>query len=414
MRINGEIKPPADKSISHRAFILGALAKGRTSVFSSLESEDVKSTREALKALGVRISKSNDSYIIEGGNLTEPETLIDAGNSGTTARLLSGVLSGIKGVSIITGDSSLIKRPMARVIKPLRLMGADFMARQDRFMPMAIRGTDLKGITYDMDVASAQVKSAIILAGLKAEGVTSVTEPSLSRDHTERMLAFFGVRLKISGRNISLEGPQELTARDITVPGDPSSSAFPSVLAAATPGSELRVMGICLNPARTAFLNVLKRMGADITIENIKSSAGETVGDFIIKGSRLKGTVIEGDEIPGLIDEIPILAVAASLAEGRTIVRNAQELRVKEADRIASMVEGFASLGSHIKELEDGFVIDGPLKLRNGSVKTYSDHRIAMAFYILSMAADIDVQLDNNSCVDISYPNFFKDMKQLI
>ena len=414
MRINGEIRPPADKSISHRAFILGALAKGKTTVLSSLESEDVKSTREALITLGAKISKANDSWTVEGGDLREPSSIIDAGNSGTTARLLGGILSGIKGVSIITGDSSLTRRPMARVIKPLSLMGAEFMARQDRFLPIAVRGRNLKGINYDMDVASAQVKSAIIIAGLKAEGVTFVTEPSLSRDHTERMLAFFGAKINTSGRTVSLDGPQELYAREITVPGDPSSAAFPSVLAAAIPGSELRVTGVCLNPTRTAFLNVLKRMGADIIIENIRASAGETVGDFIIKGTMLKGTVIEGDEIPGLIDEIPILAIAAALAEGQTIVRNAKELRVKEADRIRALADGFASLGVQIKELEEGFIIDGPLKLRNGPVKTYSDHRIAMAFYILSIAADLDIALDNRSCVDISYPDFFKDMKQLI
>jgi 3-phosphoshikimate 1-carboxyvinyltransferase len=414
MRITGEVKPPSDKSISHRAFILGALAKGKTTIFSSLESEDVKSTREALKILGAKISKTDDSWTVEGGNLTEPSSIIDAGNSGTTARLLSGVLSGINGVSIMTGDSSLIKRPMARVIKPLTMMGAEFMARQDRFLPIAVKGRNLKGISYDMDIVSAQVKSAIIIAGLKADGITSVTEPSLSRDHTERMLAYFGAKLKTTGKKISLAGPQELYAKELTVPGDPSSAAFPSVLAAATPGSELRVTGICLNPTRTAFLNALKRMGADIILENIKASAGETIGDFIIKGSKLKGTIIEGDEIPGLIDEIPILAVAASLAEGQTVVRNAKELRVKEADRIKAIVEGFASLGAQIKELEDGFIINGPLKLRNGSVITYSDHRIAMAFYILSMAADLDIALDNNSCVDISYPNFFEDMKQLI
>ena len=414
MRINEEIRPPADKSISHRAFILGALAKGKTTVLSSLESEDVKSTREALIALGAKISKANDSWTVEGGDLREPSSIIDAGNSGTTARLLSGILSGIKGVSIITGDSSLKRRPMARVIKPLSLMGAEFMARQDRFLPIAVRGRNLRGINYDMDVASAQVKSAIIIAGLKADGITSVTEPSLSRDHTERMLAFFGAKINTSGRTVNLDGPQELYAREITVPGDPSSAAFPSVLAAAIPGSELRVTGVCLNPTRTAFLNVLKRMGADIIIENIRASAGETVGDFIIKGTRLKGTVIEGDEIPWLIDEIPTLAIAAALAEGQTIVRNAKELRVKEADRIRAVAEGFASLGVQIKELEDGFIIDGPLKLRNGSVKTYSDHRIAMSFYILSMAADLDIALDNRSCVDISYPDFFKDMKQLI
>jgi 3-phosphoshikimate 1-carboxyvinyltransferase len=227
------------------------------------------------------------------------------------------------------------------------------------------------------------------------------------------MVAFFGAKLNTSGRTVSLDGHQELYAREIAVPGDPSSAAFPAVLAAATPGSELRVIGVCLNPTRTAFLNVLKRMGADIILENIKASAGETVGDFIIKGSRLKGTVIEGDEIPGLIDEIPILAVAAALAEGQTTVRNAKELRVKEADRIRAVAEGFASLGAQINELEDGFIIDGPLNLRNGSIKTYSDHRIAMAFYILSMAVDIDIALDNISCVDISYPNFFEDMKQL-
>jgi len=413
MHIRGDITPPGDKSISHRACMFGALAHGTTTIKSALESLDGKSTRESMQALGADIHREGDRWLVTGGHLREPQNVIDAGNSGTTARLLCGILAGINGVSCITGDASLIRRPMARVIKPLSSMGACFMARQDRYLPMAVKGGKLTGITYAMDVASAQVKSAVLLAGLNADGTTVVIEPLKSRDHTERMLRSFGVELSGGENRISIQGGQHLEARDIEVPGDPSSAAFPAVLAATTPGSDLLIRNICLNPTRIAFLDVLRRMGAQVGFENYRETAGETIGDIRIQGARLTGTTIQGDEIPGLIDEIPVLAVAAACAEGRTLIRDARELRVKEADRIKAMVNGFAALGASVEELDDGMVIEGPLTLSGGRIQTASDHRIAMSFAVLAKARNIEIRLDDTACVDISYPGFFEDLARL-
>lgn len=413
MKINGEITPPGDKSISHRSFMFSSLAQGTTRIHDVLESKDVQSTREAMQSLGADIRNVDNIWEVTGGDLKEPAKVIDAGNSGTTARLISGICAGINGVTTITGDSSLVCRPMGRIIKPLEKMGAQFLAREGRYLPMAIQGGTLNGISYEMEVASAQVKSALLLAGLFARGTTTVKEPSKSRDHTERMLAHFGAHLVIDQNTISISGGQKLFAQDIYVPADPSSAAFPAVWAASTPGSEILIKNVCINPTRTGFMNVLERMGAHISIENTRETAGEPVADILIKGDTLRATVLEGDEIPKLIDEIPILVVAACLAQGRTIIKDASELRVKETDRIAAMVEGLSSLGIHVKEYSDGMEINGPLQPRSGSIKTYSDHRIAMSFYILAKTCDIDISLDNTSCVDISYPNFFSSMETL-
>jgi len=413
MTIHGELRVPGDKSISHRSFMLGALASGVTTVRRALESKDVQSTREALKALGARIEKTGDTWRVTGGILTEPAGVIDAGNSGTTARLLSGICAGINGVTTMTGDSSLVKRPMARVIRPLEKMGAAILARSERYLPMAVRGGSLTGISYEMDVASAQVKSAILLAGLKAEGLTVVKEPSLSRDHSERMLAYFGAKLDREGTSVSIRGPQGLSAREITVPSDPSSAAFPAVWAAATQGSEIVLRDVCMNPTRTGFISVLKRMGASLSLENERELSGEPVGDLVVKGGPLQATTVEGDEIPKLIDEIPILVVAACFAEGATVIRDASELRVKETDRISALVQGLASLGARIEETPDGLVLQGPLQLHGGSIRTFSDHRIAMSFYILSRIAGIDVEIDDRDCVDISFPGFFPLMESV-
>jgi len=413
MAIHGEITAPPDKSISHRAFMFGGLAKGITTIQNALESEDVKSTMGAMRALGIDIRKEGNRYLVKGAKPVEPSTVIDAGNSGTTARLLCGILAGIDGVTTITGDSSLVKRPMARVMKPLEAMGVEFMARKGGYLPMAVKGGRLTGISYGMEVASAQVKSALLLAGLNAEGETKVTESTRSRDHTERMLRFFGVNIQQDENLVSMTGGQELEARDITVPGDPSSAAFPIVWAAAVPGSELTVQNVCLNPTRTGFLDVLGRMGADIARVDVREMAGEKVGDLLVRGSELRATTIEGKEIPSLIDEIPILAVAASLATGTTVIRDAKELRVKETDRIMAMLQGFAALNAGAEELPDGMVIHGPLKFSSGSVRTFADHRIAMSFHILSRAAGINVDLDDRQCVAISYPGFFESMRAL-
>jgi 3-phosphoshikimate 1-carboxyvinyltransferase len=413
MAIHGEIVAPPDKSISHRAFMFGGLARGTTTIKNALESEDVKSTRGAMQALGIDIRKDGDTYLVQGSRPVEPVTVINAGNSGTTARLICGILSGIDGVTTITGDNSLVKRPMARIIKPLEAMGVRFMARKGSYLPMAVKGGKLSGINYSMEVASAQVKSALLLAGLRAEGDTKIVESTRSRDHTERMLRFFGVNIGQDSNSVSITGGQELEARDITVPGDPSSAAFSMVWAAATPGSEIIVRNVCLNPTRIGFLAVLERMGAQISRENIRDLAGEQVGDLVVYGSELRATTIAGEEIPSLIDEIPILVVAAALASGTTTIRDAKELRVKETDRISAMAQGLAALGAEVEELSDGLVVRGPAHLSSGKIRTFSDHRIAMSFHILSKASNIDVDIDNRDCVSISYPGFFGAMGSL-
>ncbi len=413
MKIKGELRVPGDKSISHRAFMFGALAGGTTVIRSVLGSKDVQSTREAVQALGAKVEKKGDAWQVTGGGLSEPSCIIDAGNSGTTARLLSGICAGIDGVVAMTGDSSLVKRPMARVIKPLGMMGAKFLARKDRFLPMAIRGGNLKGISYEMDVASAQVKSALLLAGLRAEGITRISEPSLSRDHSERMLRYFGVRLQGEGTAVGIEGGQTLQAREVIVPADPSSAAFPAVWAACLPGSEILLRDVCLNKTRTGVFSVLKRMGADISFENTRELCGEQVGDILVKGGTLQATDIGGSEIPSLIDEIPILVIAACLAQGTTTIRDASELRVKETDRIMAMVQGLSSLGVSIDETPDGLIIKGPHQIRSGAIKTFADHRIAMSFDILSRITGTDVAIDDRDCVDISFPGFFSLMDTL-
>lgn len=413
MPVHGEITPPPDKSISHRSFMLGALAKGTTVIRGALESDDIASTRRALEALGVTIRKRGEVYRVEGTKLREPSVVIDAGNSGTTARLMSGILACLEGTSVMTGDESLVRRPMARIIKPLELMGARFMARSGGYLPMAVKGSRLRGIFHPMEVASAQVKSALLLAGLKAEGTTTVNEPSPSRDHTERMLRYFGASLEVQAKSVSIKGPQDLEAREIRVPGDPSSAAFPVVWAAATPGSSLLVRGVCLNPTRTGFIRVLERMGARIRVENLREEAGEPVGDLVVEGAGLEGTTISGDEIPALIDEIPVLVVAGALASGTTVVKDARELRVKETDRIRAMVEGLARMGARVEELEDGLILEGPVPPTSTEIRTYSDHRIAMSFSILGRALGVEIRLDDPGCVRISYPAFFAHMDAL-
>lgn len=413
MKAIGEIRPPGDKSISHRCVLFSALAEGDTHIQGLLESDDVQSSCAAVQSLGIEVSRTGETWVIQGGRPQEPRQVIDAGNSGTTARLLCGILASIHGVSIITGDSSLVRRPMARVITPLERMGASCLARSGSYLPVAIKGGSLRGISYEMDVASAQVKSALIIAGLNAEGTTRVHEPVLSRDHTELMLQYLGVSLKKDGNTIEIRGPQKIHAQDFVVPGDPSSAAFPAVWAAATPGSQVLIKDVCLNPTRIAFLSVLQRMGAQIHTENTRQSCGEYVGDILVTGGDLTGTTIEGHEIPALIDEIPVLAVAASCAHGTTVIQGASELRVKETDRISALIHGFSALGAHIEELQDGMIITGPLQFSPGKVTTFSDHRIAMAFSILSRISDITIDLDDHRCVGISYPGFFEAMESI-
>ena len=411
--IHGHITPPGDKSLSHRAFMFGALAQGQTSVSGALASADVASTRAAMESIGARLEQTAEGWLVSGGALHEPLDVIDAGNSGTTTRLVCGILATINGTACITGDASLRKRPMGRVIEPLSLMGAQFLARGKGLLPLAVRGGQLKAIEYNLKTASAQVKSAVLLAGLMAEGRTTVTEPGLSRDHTERLLSHFGAAIERQGLTVSLKGGQTLFGQELHIPGDPSSAAFPAVLAAACSGSEVQINHICLNPTRIGFIAPLKRMGAEIDFINVREEAGDTVGDIVVRGKGLKGTRIAGDEIPWLIDELPVLIAAAALAEGRTEIRDARELRVKESDRIAAMANGIRALGGEVSELEDGIIIEGPLRLRDGAIETHDDHRIAMSFYVLGRAAGINVAIDKPDCVVISYPNFFSDMEGL-
>lgn len=401
---------PGDKSISHRAIMIGALSNGECKITNFLEGEDCLATMEAMKKLGVHIEHPEPgTVIIHGcrGQFQEPDSDIDCGNSGTTVRLLSGILAAQPFSCRMIGDASLSKRPMRRIIEPLRQMGADLTADGEKeTLPLKIKGSKLSGITYKMPVASAQVKSAILLAGLLSEGKTTVIEPSPSRDHTERMLKYFLVRTMREGNTISTYGGQVPESRDFVVPGDISSAAFWLVAAAAQPNSRLLVENVGLNPTRTGILGVLIRMGARIREVVDDLDQGEHCGTIDIKGSYLRGTEIGGEEIANVIDEIPILAVAGALAEGKTIIRDAKELRVKETDRIAAVAGNLRAMGVEVEEFEDGMAITGGRPLRGARMQSFGDHRIAMAFSIAGLFAKGETVIENVECVNTSYPGF--------
>ncbi len=408
--IRAEITVPGDKSISHRAIMIGALSNGECRITNFLEGEDCLATMEAMRKLGVEIEHPEPgTVVIHGcrGQFTKPESDIDCGNSGTTVRLLSGILAAQPFSCRMVGDASLSKRPMRRVIEPLRQMGADLKAEGEKeSLPLVITGSKLTGITYEMPVASAQVKSAILLAGLLAEGKTTVIEPAPSRDHTERMLKYFLVRTMREGNAISTYGGQIPESRDFVVPGDISSAAFWLVAAAAQPNSRLLIEKVGLNPTRTGILGVLIRMGARVREVVDDLDQGEHCGTIDIKGSYLTGTEIKGDEIANVIDEIPILAVAGALAEGKTIIRDAKELRVKETDRIAAVAGNLRAMGVEVEEFEDGMAITGGMPLRGARLKSFGDHRIAMAFAVAGLFAKGDTIIENVECVATSYPGF--------
>lgn len=411
--LRGTISVPGDKSISHRALMLGAIARGRTVVSGLSSSADCASTSRCLQQLGVAISLAEDGATVIDGKgmhgLVEANDVLDAGNSGTTVRLLSGILAGQPFCSMVTGDSSLRRRPMERVLKPLVQMGASALGRSDnRLLPLAIRGGVLKPIRYTPPVPSAQVKSAVLLAGLYADGETIVEELQETRDHTERLLKAMGVPVAQNGVRIAVQGLHELEAAEIIVPGDISSAAFFLVAAAITPDSAITVRNIGMNPARTGFVDVLRSMGATLEIENERESGGEPVADITCYSSQLRGVTIEGDMIPRLIDELPILAVAATQAEGVTVVRNAEELRVKESDRIATVVAELSRLGASIEATPDGFVIEGPARLRGATCQSHDDHRIAMSLAIAGLAARGETTIAGGDCVAISFPDFFE------
>jgi 3-phosphoshikimate 1-carboxyvinyltransferase len=410
-RAAGDLGVPGDKSISHRALLLGALAHGTTEVRGLLQGEDCRATLAALRALGVEIAEAADGAVQVRGRgpegLGEPESVLDAGNSGTTLRLLSGVLAGRPFCSVLTGDASLRRRPMRRVTEPLRAMGATVLGRADGALaPLAIRGGGLRGIAWASPVASAQVKSAILLAGLQAEGETTVSEPSLSRDHTERMLAAFGAPPRRDGGAVTVGGGARLAAADIRVPGDPSSAAFFLVAAAARPGAEIRVRDVGVNPTRTGLLEALGLMGAEVRRERERAEAGEPVADLVVRGARLRGIALGGDLIPRLIDEVPALAVAAALADGETVIRGAAELRVKEVDRIAAIAEEFGRLGAAVSPTDEGLRIRGGAPLRGAAVSSRGDHRMAMSLAVAALFSDGETVIRDVACVDTSFPGF--------
>ena len=415
--IHAEIKVPGDKSISHRSIMLAALANGTAQITGFLPSEDCLSTMKAFQQLGVQIERVDETtLVVHGarGKFTAPAGDIDCGNSGTTMRLLSGILAAQPFRSRLIGDASLSKRPMKRVILPLTQMGAKITAEGgDGRAPLVIEGGGLHGIAYTSPVASAQIKSAVLLAGLFASGTTAVTEPEQSRDHTERMLSWHVAPPQREGLTVSVSGGQVLESRDFDVPGDISSAAFWLVAAAAQPGSHLLVKNVGLNPTRTGILAVLVRMGAHVG-EVVVDDEGEPRGTVEIRGTQLKATVIGGKEIPNVIDELPILAVAAALAEGRTIIKDARELRVKETDRIAAVAKCLTAFGVRVEEREDGMEIEGGCALHGAEVESYGDHRIAMACAILGLFSEGETTVRDTECVNTSYPGFYATLQRVM
>ena len=415
--LKGEIDVPGDKSIGHRAVIFSSIAMGRSRIFNLSGGEDNRRTIQAFEDMGVRIWPEGDALCVDGRGweaLTAPTRTIDCGNSGTTMRLLSGVLAGRPFSSRLDGDASLRRRPMQRVIDPLVRMGAKIGAREGKGLaPLEISGGKLKAIHYQMPVASAQVKSAILLAGLQADGVTMVEEPQNSRDHTELMIKGFGGDAKVNGRTVAIAGGQPLCARDVHIPGDISSAAFFLVAAAIIPGSEVIVRNVGTNPTRDGVIEILRRMGASVESVNRRIETGEPVADLKVRGARLKGVQIGPEMAARTIDEYPILAVAAAAAAGRTAISGVKELRYKESDRIAAMTEGLRSLGVAVEEREDGMTIEGGKPLRAGKVKSYGDHRVAMALAIAGLASEGGIEIDNADCVAISFPSFFELLGQI-
>lgn len=416
--IQSEIKVPGDKSISHRAVILSALANGRCVIRGFLPSEDCLRTVNAMRALGINIEQAEPTTLIVHGSkrkLTAPTREIDCGNSGTTMRLLTGLLAGQTFSSRLVGDESLSRRPMGRVIEPLTQMGAKIRGEgKANCAPLLIEGAKLRPIEHFMPVASAQVKGAVLLAALFAKGKTSVIEPVQSRDHTERMLSYYLVRPQKQNLKVSIFGGQTPESRDFTVPGDISSAAFWLVAAAIQPRSHLLVKDVGLNETRTGVLGVLVRMGAHVreVVEQVEE--GEPSGTIEIQGTRLKGTTIQGKEIPNVIDELPILAVAGALAHGKTVISDAGELRVKETDRLAAIAINLRAMGAHVSETENGLEIYGGSPLQGARLSSFGDHRIAMSFAIAGLFADGDTTIQDTACVDTSYPSFFKTIEQIM
>jgi 3-phosphoshikimate 1-carboxyvinyltransferase len=431
--LKGELTIPGDKSISHRSVMFGALAQGTTEIHGFLKGADCLSTIRCFKQMGIHIEDKNDIICVKGKGLhclSSPANILDVGNSGTTTRLLSGILSGQKFTTILSGDDSLNSRPMKRIITPLSMMGADIESLNNNgCAPLKITGRPLKAIHYNSPVASAQVKSAVLLAGLYAEGITKVTEPALSRNHTELMLRSFGATVEQNGLTASIVPPENLYGQKIIVPGDISSAAFFIVAGLITPDSEILIRNVGINPTRNGILKVCEAMEADITyldndgnaidsqtslfVSDNAYSKGEPVADILVRTSSLKGTVIEGSIIPTLIDELPVIALLSCFAEGTTIIKDAQELKVKESNRIDLVVNNLKAMGAHVTATEDGMIIEGGYPLHGASVFCKYDHRIAMTFAIAGINADGETDIIDGECVDVSYPSFFEDLKLL-
>ena len=415
--LRGTVTVPGDKSISHRAVLFGSIAKGITRVEGFLQGADCLSTISCFRRLGIDIENEAGSVTVHGKGLhglQAPTEVLDCGNSGTTTRLISGILSGQKFPVTLTGDASIQKRPMGRIIKPLTQMGAQITSeRGDGCAPLHIQGGALHGIHYQSPVASAQVKSAILLAGLYAEGETAVTEPNLSRNHTELMLKGFGADISSSGTTASIRPVSELHGQGITVPGDISSAAYFLAAGSLIPNSEILIQNVGINPTRAGIITVCNAMGADLTLLNEHVVSGEPVADLLIRTSQLKTTTIEGAIIPTLIDELPVIALMACFAEGTTIIRDAAELKVKESDRIQVMVDNLTAMGAHVEGTDDGMIIEGGHPLHGAVVDSHLDHRIAMTFAIAGKLASGETEITGAECVNISYPTYYQDMEML-
>lgn len=415
--LKGELTIPGDKSISHRAVMLGAISQGTTSVTNFLRGADCLSTISCFRKMGIAIEENPTEILIHGKGLhglSAPETVLDVGNSGTTMRLLSGILAGQDFSSSLTGDASIRKRPMKRVITPLSLMGASIESIPGNgCAPLAIQGMPLSGIHYQSPVSSAQVKSCVLLAGLYADSTTKVTEPFVSRNHSELMLRSFGAEIQTEGTTVSVQPDPLLTGQKVEVPGDISSAAYFIAAGLLIPGSEILIKNVGINPTRDGILRVCRAMGADIEILNEQEHCGELTADLLVRHSALKGTVIEGGMIPTLIDELPIIAVMAAFAEGTTIIRDAQELKVKESNRLDIIVHHLKEMGADVTPAPDGMVIRGGKPLTGAVLDSHMDHRIAMSFAIAAMAGNGETEILNSDCVSISYPDFYADLRRL-
>jgi 3-phosphoshikimate 1-carboxyvinyltransferase len=415
--LRGEVTIPGDKSISHRSIMFGSISKGITEIHNFLEGADCLSTISCFRNMGIDIENKHGIVTVHGKGLrglNAPSCVLDCGNSGTSTRLISGILAPQHFDVTLTGDDSIQKRPMKRIMEPLSMMGADITSLRDNgCAPLTIRGRQLHGIHYYSSVASAQVKSSILLAGLYADGETTVTEPKLSRNHTELMLQFFGADVRTSGTTATVLPAAELYGNKVQVPGDISSSVYFVAAGLIIPNSEILIRNVGINPTRDGLIRVCKAMGADITLLNENRDYSEPTADILVRTSNLKGTIIEGDIIPTMIDELPTVALMACFADGTTIIRDAAELKVKESNRIAIMVQNLTAMGADVEETEDGMIIHGGNPLHGAVIETKKDHRIAMTFAIAALAAEGETEILDAECVDISYPQFYRDLLSL-